>query len=158
MQGVGQTEHGPSWQRVRKTVEDTANEHLRELLGWGEFSSRYMLSYSNEPDTGLEDKARTEMLGSLYKKIKREEDETEREKISSRRMKYLGSEENTPESDTKQQLEDDALACIKFVFDRRGRENSVRYLRDVTSSADKISDGDKEQTAIEGQEQRRRMT
>ncbi|KAL2042849.1 hypothetical protein N7G274_004609 [Stereocaulon virgatum] len=124
MEGVGLTGHGPSWQLVRKTVEDTANKHLREILGWGEFSSRYLLSYSNEPDTGLEDKVRTKMLGGLYERIKRKEDERECEKIRSRRTKYLELEEKTPESDMKQQLEDDALACIKFVFD--GREKNTQ--------------------------------
>ena len=119
MEGVGLTEHGPSWQRIRKVVEDTANEHLRELLGWGEYSPRYTLSYSNEPDRGLEDKARTRMLGGLYERIKREEDETKREKIRSRKTKNLGWEENTPEGDVKETLEDDALACTKYMFERR---------------------------------------
>lgn len=61
--GEGLTGHGPSWKKVRQSIENTANKHLRG------FSEPIRLSYSHEPDTEEEEKKIAKALSGLYKKV-----------------------------------------------------------------------------------------
>ena len=65
------------------------------------------------------------MLGGLYERIRREEYETEWEKIGLRKVRGVAWEENTLEADAEQRVEDEALASMKYMFGIERRKEKI---------------------------------
>lgn len=118
IKGSGLTGHGPSWRRIREAVEATANSYL------GGFPELFVLSSECtlcpnvlcDMDMRLEEERKTQVLGSLFEKIKRESRIEERSKRGEREKKRALKEENTPEGDRRKQEEDCAISCIRNMF------------------------------------------
>lgn len=114
MNGEGFDGHGPSWEKLRRSVEFTANLHLERLL-----PDYVYLCASSEPQIESEQKGVTKMLSGLYKRITQQGSESaiskrlERSKKASDHAKLLAEIE-------KEQTEEerlDALACAAAMFE-----------------------------------------
>ena len=86
LSAYGVSGHGPAFQRLRITAEETVNRHLR------------MRSHIRIPGARREEKAATKkLLHGLYLKITRKNTPAERAKISERGQKRLEGSKNTQE-------------------------------------------------------------
>jgi len=112
--------HGPCWDRLRTTVEETANHHLSEFL-----PGRLCLDFDSQ---GVKDarKAKFKMLISLAAKIERQNDPAERLKKAIRRRKAKEDEPNTPEGDEIRRRKDEVLWDIVAMFGKPEEETQSR--------------------------------
>lgn len=116
MNGPGMTGHGPNWQRVRAAAEETANLHLKGL------AEPFLLAHWSEPDLRQEGEARVKLLGGLYEKVTREDNEVEREKKVERDGKRAVERKNTRENDQKKVVDDETVAYVVAMFEASGRQ------------------------------------
>lgn len=127
MKGEGLGGHGPSWEKLRRCIEETANLHLNGL------PERIRLCHSNEPQAESEEKKIVKMLGGLYKKVTQQGSESanlkrlERAKRQAEQTGILAEIER--EQTEEQQL--DTLACAGAMFKGYEARVGVRYLEQV---------------------------
>lgn len=119
MNGEGFEGHGPSWEKLRRSVENTASLHLEGVL-----PRRIYLCGPSEREVASEQKQVTKMLSGLYKKITHQGSESavskrlERSKRASDQAKLLAEVEE--EQTEEERL--DALACAATMFKKFERE------------------------------------
>ena len=81
MDGWGITGHGPSWQRLRASVEETVNLNLKG------FSEPFSLSHPTEPELRSEAEARERFLKGMSKKFATKHNKVDQEKRAARNTK-----------------------------------------------------------------------
>lgn len=121
MNGWGITGHGPSWQRLRTVVEETANFHLKG------FSEPFSFCSRTDFEVRGEAKARRRLLEGLYEKIVRdynevewEQEEERNKKRTKKRTLHRINEINRKESDQRKANHDETLACVVAMFQEWG--------------------------------------
>lgn len=131
MNGEGLDGHGPSWEKLRRCIERTANLHLEG------FSEPIVLCYSNEPQVGTEIKKNAAKLGGLYKKITHQGNQSAELKRAERAKKWAEKTEVLAEIEKEQtekkQLE--TLACAGAMFKDFERERVLGGLDKCVTSA-----------------------
>ena len=124
MNGEGLGGHGPSWEKLKRAVEDTAAKNLWWL------PEIIRLCHPSEPQIEAEQEAVAKMLSGLYKKITQQGSEAamalrlERAKRASDQAKILAEIE-------KEQTEEerlDAIACACAMFKRFERDSVLGAL------------------------------
>ena len=117
MNGRGLSGHGPSWQKIRRCVERTANLYLDNTF---ESSS---LCHHTEPDLKDEEMRVAKMLNGFYKKVTQQGSESAQLKKVERAKRKEEAEMVTKskvEPDGEEQL--DILACAGAMFKTFERE------------------------------------
>ena len=92
MNGEGLDCHGPSWEKLRRSVEETANLHLKG------FSKSFNLCHPSEPQIKAERKAVGRMLSGLYKRLMQQGShsaELKRDERSKRKVEVFERTEQT---------------------------------------------------------------
>lgn len=89
--GEGMRYHGPAWQSVRRSVEDTANLHLTGLY------RPFNLCHDLEPDLDLEKKTEFKVLHRLSCKIEQRDNVVYKERVLERAARRAERQPNTPE-------------------------------------------------------------
>lgn len=110
--GEGMRYHGPAWQSVRRTVEDTASKHFTG------FSHSFFLCAAYEPDLKMEQQAECKMFHSLSRRTERNGNVLDKEKRVQRAQKKVERNFNTPEESRSDQVLDEALKYMVAVFAR----------------------------------------
>ena len=105
MNGEGLDGHGPSWEKLRRAVEKTANLHLKG------FSEPIILCYPNEPQVERENKKIAKMLSGLYKKVTQQGSESAESKRLERAKKW-NEETKIFEEIEKEQTEENQLKIL----------------------------------------------
>ena len=118
MNGEGLDGHGPSWEKLRRSVENTASLHLK---GLGDCIS---LCHWKEPQVEDEQKKVTKMLSGLYKRITRQGSESAISKRLERSQRASDQAKLLAEIEKEQTEEErlDALACAALMFENFERE------------------------------------
>lgn len=110
--GEGMRYHGPSWESVRRTVENTASMHFPG------FSRRFYLCGAYEPDLELERQTECRILHSLFRKIEGHGNVLEKQKGYRRAEKKAERQPNTPEESRSDQVLDEAMEYMVAIFTR----------------------------------------
>lgn len=118
MNGEGLSGHGPSWEKLRRCVEKTANLHLDV------FSEPIKLCYSNEPEVKLEQQKVARMLSGLYKNVTEQESDPAKSKRLERAKKRAEETEVLAEIEKEQteEVQLDTIACAGAMFKKQESE------------------------------------
>ena len=125
LNGVGLSGHGPSWGKLRRSIEKTANTHLNGLF------ERITLCHPTEPEFKIERARVGRMLNGLYKKITQQERESaelkriERAKKASDQARLLA--DIAKEQTEEKQLE--TIACAGDMFKHCESERALSALK-----------------------------
>ena len=120
--------HGPSWGKLRRSIEKTANTHLSELFG------PIALRYPDEPECKTERARVGRMLSGLYKKITEqgsESAELKRVERATERARLLA--DIAKEQTEEKQLE--TIACAGDMFKYCESERALGALKRHLASA-----------------------
>ena len=118
--GEGLDGHGPSWEKLRRAIEETANQHLKG------FYEPIALCYPSEPQVESEKKKVGKMLSGLYKKITLQGSESAELKRLQRAKKATEEIEMLTDLGKVQAEEDrlESIACAGAMFRSFERETS----------------------------------
>lgn len=118
MNGEGFSGHGPSWEKLRRSVENTASLHLKGL------GDSIKICHWSEPQVDSEQKKVTKMLSGLYKRITEQGSQSAISKRLERSKKASDQAELLTEME-KEQTEGerlDAISCAAVMFENFERE------------------------------------
>ena len=119
----GLTGHGPSWKKLRQSIEQTASLHLKG------FSESIRLCYPNEPEAEAEEKKVAKKLSGLYKKITQQGSRSAELKRLEREMEW--------DEETK-------------LFAKSGKEKTEdRYLETLTCADAVLADFERKRVLAE---------
>lgn len=152
MNSEGLSGHGPSWEKIRRSVEKTASLHLKGL------GDSVKICHWSEPQVEIEQKKATKMLSDLYKKITQQGSESaivkrlERCQRWSDRAKLLANIQN--EQTEEERL--DAIACAAAMFRSFERErvfdSLVKHVTCLSSMMEKTKLEDRSPELMEALE------
>lgn len=132
--GEGFTGHGPSWKKLRQSIENTADIHLRGFL------EPIRLCHPNEPDAEKEEKKTAKALSGLCKKVTQQEskaaDLKRRERDTKWDDKIKISAEIEKEQTDERYLE--TLACASAVLANLERESVLGAVEKSVTCASAI--------------------
>lgn len=129
--GDGLDYHGPSWEKLRRSIEETAKLHLDG------FSAPITLCHWSEPQVEAEKKEIAKKLSGLYKKITQQGNELAVSKREERWQKWAEETEILAEIEKEQTEENqlETLACAGAMFKDFERERVLGGLDKCVTSA-----------------------
>ena len=130
LNGEGFSGHGPSWGKLRRSIERTANTHLTGLF------EPIALSYPCEPDFEIERARAGRMLSGLYKKITQQGSESAELKRVER-AKRAADQARLLADIAKEQTEEklfETIACAGDMFKSYESERALGALKRYLAS------------------------